>query len=75
MGLLVATTFVMYFAPTPGASGVAEGVFGLVFAGIVTASHLVLVTLAWRFLTVYLGMLVGIVITVHETTVSGPRTT
>lgn len=67
VGLLVVTTFVMYFAPTPGASGVAEGVFGFVFAGIVTGGHLVLVTVAWRFLTVYLGMLVGMVITLHET--------
>lgn len=66
VGLLVATTFIMYFAPTPGASGVAEGVFGMVFAGIVTGGHLVLVTVAWRFLTVYLGMLIGVGVTFHE---------
>lgn len=71
LGLLVATTFVMYFAPTPGASGVAEGFFGLVFAGIVAAGHLVLVTVAWRFLTVYLGMFVGMLVTMHETMTSG----
>lgn len=59
---VVTTTFVMYFTPTPGASGVAEGVFGKLFAGLVTPGHLVVVTLAWRFLTIYLGMVVGIVV-------------
>lgn len=72
VGLLVGTTFVMYFAPTPGASGVAEGVFGFVFRGMVTGSHLVLVTLAWRFLTIYVGMLVGVVATVFEAARGGP---
>lgn len=66
IGLLVGTTFVMYFAPTPGASGIAEGVFGFVFRGVVTGSHLVLVTLVWRFLTIYVGMLLGMVATFLE---------
>lgn len=66
IGLLVVTTFVMYFAPTPGASGIAEGVFGYAFAGIVAGGHLVLVTLAWRFVTIYLGMFVGVVVTMRE---------
>lgn len=66
LGLLVVTTFVMYFAPTPGASGVAEGVFGYAFAGVVGGGHLVLVTLAWRFLTVYLGMVIGVGVTLRE---------
>lgn len=66
LGLLVVTTFVMYFAPTPGASGIAEGVFGYAFAGLVAGGHLVLITLAWRFLTVYLGMMVGMVVTLRE---------
>lgn len=70
LGLLVVTTFVMYFAPTPGASGVAEGVFGYAFTGVVGAGHLVLVTLAWRFLTVYLGMLVGVGIASREMSTS-----
>lgn len=66
LGLLVVTTFVMYFAPTPGASGIAEGAFGYAFSGLVAGGHLVLVTLAWRFLTVYLGMLVGVAVTLRE---------
>jgi uncharacterized protein (TIRG00374 family) len=62
LGLLVVTTFVMYFAPTPGASGISEGVFGSFFRDSLTSSHLVLVTVAWRFVTIYIGMLIGLVI-------------
>lgn len=66
VGLLVVTTFIMYFSPTPGASGIAEGVFGHFFSGVLTGNHLVLVTVAWRLLTIYLGMLVGVVVTQLE---------
>lgn len=59
-GLTALTTFVMYFSPTPGASGIAEGVFGKLFAGVMDAGHVVLVTLAWRFLTIHIGMIAGI---------------
>lgn len=59
-GLLVVTTFIMYFSPTPGASGIAEGVFGTFFRTLLTANHLLLVILAWRFFTIYLGMLIGL---------------
>lgn len=71
VGLLVVTTFVMYFSPTPGASGVAEGVFGHFFAGLVSPDHLVLVTLTWRLLTIYLGMAMGVVVTQLELVGSG----
>ena len=59
-GLALVTTFIMYFAPTPGASGISEGVFGTFFAELVAPGEVVLVTLAWRFLTIHLGMLVGL---------------
>ncbi|MFP4252079.1 MAG: lysylphosphatidylglycerol synthase transmembrane domain-containing protein [Guyparkeria sp.] len=66
IGRMVMTTFVMYFSPTPGASGIAEGVFGYFFRDVVTASHLVLVTVAWRALTIYVGMLIGLFVTQRE---------
>ena len=61
-GLLVVTTFIMYFSPTPGASGISEGVFGSFFRDILGGNHLVLVTVAWRVVTIYLGMLIGLVL-------------
>ncbi len=66
LGLLVVTTFIMYFSPTPGASGISEGVFGTFFRDILTGNHLILVILAWRLLTIYLGMLVGLVVLQRE---------
>ncbi|MFI9651200.1 lysylphosphatidylglycerol synthase transmembrane domain-containing protein [Guyparkeria sp. GHLCS8-2] len=70
IGRMVMTTFVMYFSPTPGAAGIAEGVFAYFFRDVVTASHLVLVTVAWRALTIYLGMLIGLIVTQREITAS-----
>lgn len=72
LGVMVTTTFIMYFSPTPGASGIAEGAFGHFFAGMVTGNHLVLVTVAWRILTIYIGMGIGLFITHHEIA-RGPR--
>lgn len=68
IGRMVITTFVMYFSPTPGASGIAEGVFGRFFADVLSGSHLILVTVGWRALTIYLGMLIGIFVTQRELT-------
>lgn len=66
VGLLVVTTFIMYFSPTPGASGISEGVFGSFFHNILTGNHLLLVTVTWRFLTIYLGMIVGLIVLQRE---------
>jgi hypothetical protein len=66
LGLLFVTTFIMYFAPTPGASGISEGVFGSFFSPMLGSGHLVLVTVTWRFLTIYLGMIIGLVMTQIE---------
>ena len=71
LALLVVTTFIMYISPTPGASGVAEGAFGHFFSGMVSPEHLVLVTVAWRFLTIFLGMAIGALLTARE--VAGGR--
>ena len=65
IGVMVVNTFIMYFAPTPGAAGIAEGAFALFFASLLSNADLVLVMLGWRFLTVHLGMLIGIPVTIH----------
>ncbi len=62
----VVLTFFMYFAPTPGATGVAEGGYGLLFAQVVQSQDIAALTLSWRFLTIYVGVLIGIVITFGE---------
>ena len=55
-------TFVTYFAPTPGATGVAEGGFTLMFSSFVEKNDIVSLTFSWRFFTMYLGMLIGMII-------------
>lgn len=65
-GMLVVSTCLMYFAPSPGGSGFAEGVFGIFFASLVAPSDLVGIIVAWRFLTIYLGMLIGIPVVLCE---------
>lgn len=62
----VVVTFFMYFAPTPGATGVAEGGYGLLFAQLVQKQDIAMLTLAWRTLTIYIGVLIGIVIIYRE---------
>jgi uncharacterized protein (TIRG00374 family) len=59
-------TFVTYFAPTPGATGVAEGGFTLMFSSFVERNDIVSLTFLWRFFTMYLGMLIGLIIFYSE---------
>lgn len=58
----IVLTFVTYFAPTPGATGVAEGGFTLMFSSFIEKNDIVLLTFLWRFFTMYIGMLIGLII-------------
>lgn len=62
----VVVTFFMYFAPTPGAAGVAEGGYGLLFSQLVQKQDIAPLTLSWRFLTIYIGVLIGIGVMYRE---------
>ena len=62
----VVVTFFMYFAPTPGASGVAEAGYGLLFAQLIQKQDITMLTLSWRFLTIYVGVVIGIVVFYRE---------
>ncbi|TCO77903.1 lysylphosphatidylglycerol synthase transmembrane domain-containing protein [Chromatocurvus halotolerans] len=66
LAAMLVNTFAMYFAPTPGAAGVAEGIFAVLFASLVGSGDLLILTLGWRFLTVHLGMLIGVPVTLYE---------
>ncbi|MGE4584295.1 MAG: lysylphosphatidylglycerol synthase transmembrane domain-containing protein [Sphaerochaeta sp.] len=62
----IVVTFFMYFAPTPGATGVAEGGYGLLFAQLVQKQDIAPLVLSWRFLTIYIGVVIGMVVTFSE---------
>lgn len=51
------------YTPLPGASGAQEGVFGLYFAGLLPDELLFSGLLAWRFVTYYLILIVGFIVT------------
>jgi hypothetical protein len=52
-----------FFSPTPGATGVSEGVFAIMFLGIVGKGMLGVFTILWRFFTFHLTALVGGIMT------------
>jgi len=60
--LQVLVTFLMYFAPTPGASGIAEGGYAFIFKHFVKGGDIVPLTFAWRFFTIYIGLAIGAVV-------------
>jgi glycosyltransferase 2 family protein len=52
-----------FFSPTPGATGISEGVFAIMFIGIVGKGLLGVFTILWRFFTFHLTALVGGIMT------------
>ncbi|MBK5252263.1 MAG: flippase-like domain-containing protein [Peptostreptococcaceae bacterium] len=58
----IVITFVMYFAPTPGASGVAEATFILLFSNYVSQGDIVSLTFTWRLFTIYIGVVIGMIL-------------
>lgn len=58
----IVITTVMYFAPTPGASGVAEAAFTFLFSGYVKHSDIVSLTFTWRLFTIYIGVIIGMIV-------------
>ncbi len=59
-------TMIIYFSPTPGASGVAEGGFYLFFSPIVPRQYLGTVTLEWRTLTYFIPLAIGFIVVFFE---------
>ncbi len=66
LSIQVIITFLIYFTPTPGGSGVAEGGFALIFSHFVSSAFVAPLTFYWRFLTMYLGMIIGFVVFYKE---------
>jgi len=64
VGSMSVVTFLMYFAPTPGGAGFAELAFAGFMAGQMTPNDILFVIFAWRFLTIYFGMAVGMIVSI-----------
>jgi len=66
ISILLLIIFLLYFAPTPGASFIAEASTSALMSVIVPAPLLILFAFLWRFFTTYFGVLVGGVILLKE---------
>ncbi len=62
----IVVTYLMYFAPTPGATGIAEGGFTLLFKNFVKSGEIVTITFMWRFFTIYIGLAIGTILFYYE---------
>ena len=60
MEIQMALIFLIYFAPTPGGSGLAEGISLSFMSGIVSVGFAPYYNLLWRFTTLYLPAIVGL---------------
>ena len=58
--------FIIYFAPTPGAGGIAEVSSSGLMAAIIPASETAYFALLWRFFTLYLALIVGGVVVMRQ---------
>ena len=56
--------FVLYFIPTPGASGVAESGGALIFGTLMPWNMAGIMAIIWRFFTEYLSIFMGVVVVV-----------
>ncbi|MBQ9365174.1 MAG: flippase-like domain-containing protein [Schwartzia sp.] len=59
MGRMIFLNMLLYFMPTPGGSGIAEGGFVWLFSDIVPAGTVGIVAVSWRLIAEYLPFLIG----------------
>ncbi len=59
MGRMIFLNMLLYFTPTPGGSGIAEGGFVLLFSDTVPAGTVGIVAVCWRLIAEYLPFMVG----------------
>jgi len=63
---VIVINFVMNFALTPGASGIAEGGFALLFSSAVSKADIEELIIMWRSLSVYAGAVIGMFVFYQE---------
>jgi len=65
MGRMIFLNIILYFAPTPGGTGVAEGGFVLLFGELAPPGTVGIIAVAWRLLAEYLPFGIGFFLTVR----------
>ncbi|MCR5177303.1 MAG: flippase-like domain-containing protein [Anaerovibrio sp.] len=64
MGRMMFLNILLYFSPTPGGSGIAEGGFIYLFSSSVPPGTVGILAVSWRFIAEYLPFFVGLYYTV-----------
>ena len=59
MGRMVFLNLLLYFSPTPGGSGIAEGGFILLFGDLVPSGTVGIVAVSWRIIAEYIPFVIG----------------
>ena len=59
MGRMIFLNMLLYFMPTPGGAGVAEGGFVLLFGGVVPAGTVGIIAVCWRLIAEYIPFAIG----------------
>lgn len=65
MGRMILLNILLYFAPTPGGSGIAEGGFVLLFSSFLPSGTVGIVAVAWRIIVEYLPFVIGLYFTIR----------
>ena len=64
MGRMIFLNMLLYFTPTPGGSGIAEGGFVLLFSEMVPAGTVGIIAVCWRLIAEYIPFVIGLYYTV-----------
>jgi len=64
MGRMILLNILLYFAPTPGGSGIAEGVFIFLFSTFLPSGTVGVAAVAWRMIVEYLPFIIGLYFTI-----------
>jgi uncharacterized protein (TIRG00374 family) len=65
MGRMVLLNLILYFSPTPGGSGIAEGGFLMLFSNILPTGTVGIMAVLWRLFCEYIPFLLGGFITIR----------
>ena len=64
MGRMILLNILLYFAPTPGGSGIAEGVFIFLFSTFLPSGTVGVAAVVWRIIVEYLPFIIGLYFTI-----------
>ena len=64
IGRMILLNILLYFAPTPGGSGIAEGGFIFLFSSFVPSGTVGVAAVAWRMIVEYLPFVIGLYFTI-----------